>query len=139
MKIRDKKFLTNDELRYVLNGVRSATDEFSKEILKVGLTAQIVIEDVNWDDYETCNDMYDAVMENDINLYELKNYYMIDEILKKENSVEKVVERFLNELSDKIDEYSKSVDLTQMEGLLNEFKKIAGGSEEEIKEIKVEE
>ena len=139
MKIRDKKFLTNDELRYVLSGVQSATDEFSKEILKVGLTAQIVIEDVNWDEYETCNDMYDAVMENDIDLYEIKNYYIIDEIIKKENSVEKVVERFLNELSDKIDEYSKSVDLTQMEGLLNEFKKIAGGSEEEIKEIKVEE
>lgn len=139
MKIRDKKFLTNDELRYVLNGVRNATDEFSKEILKVGLTAQIVIEDVNWDEYETCNEMYDAVMENDIDLYELKNYYIIDEILKKENSVEKVVERFLNELSDKIDEYSKSVDLTQMEGLLNEFKKIAGGSEEEIQELKVEE
>ena len=133
MKIRDKKFLTNDELRYVLSGVQSGTDEFSKEMLKVGLVAQIIIEDVNWDEYDTCNDVYDAVMENDIDLYELKNYYIIDEILKKENSVEKVVERFLNELSDKIDEYSKSVDLTQMEGLVNEFKKVVGGSEEEIK------
>ena len=133
MKIRDKKFLTSDELSYIIRSMSSATDEFSKEILKVALVAQIVIDDVNWEEYDTCNDMYDAIMDSDVDLYEIKNYLEIDEIIRKENSLEKVVERFLDGLNQKIDEYAKSVDLTQMEGLLNEFKNISGGSEEEIK------
>jgi hypothetical protein len=144
MKIRDAKFLTNDELRYVLRSVSNATDEFSKEILKVALVAQIVILDVNWDEYETCNDMYDAVMAEGISFEnEIRNYYLIDKIIYNENSVEKIVANFLNDLSNKIDEYAKTVDLSQMEGLVDELKKLSGADEvkteaEKVEEIKIE-
>lgn len=138
MKIRDEKFLTNDELRYILRGVSNATDEFSKEILKVALVAQIVMPDVNWDEYETCNDMYDAVMAEGISFEnEIRNYYLIDKIIYNENSVEKIVANFLNDLSNKIDEYAKTVDLSQMEGLVGELKKLSGA--DEVKTEKVEE
>ena len=156
MKIRDNKFLTSDELSYIVNGVANATDEFSKEILKVALTAQIVVEDVDWSKYDTCNDIYDYMMQ-EFSKYDYKveeneregvedfcisiyNYGAIDTILERENSVEKTVERFLNGLNDKIDEYSKTVDITQLEGLLGELKKLGDGdgieNEEVLKEIK---
>lgn len=144
MKIRDKRFLTSDELTYVINGVENGTDEFSKEILKVALVAQIVIEDVNWDEYETCNDIYDAVMEEESKengfclAIDIENYYEIDEILRREHSVEKTVERFLYGLNKKIDEYAKRIDVSQLEGLLNELKNLEVENEE-VKEIVVEE
>ena len=141
MKLRDNKFLTSDELSYIVNGVANATDEFSKEILKVALTAQIVVEDVDWSKYDTCNDIYDYMMQ-EFSKYDYKegvedfcisiyNYGAIDTILERENSVEKTVEKFLNGLNDKIDEYSKTVDVTQLEGLLGELKKLSDGDGEE--------
>lgn len=144
MKLRDKRFLTSDELTYVINGVENGTDEFSKEILKVALVAQIVIEDVNWDEYETCNDIYDVVMEEESKedgfclAIDIENYYAIDEILRREHSVEKTVERFLYGLNKKIDEYAKRIDVGQLEGLLNELKNLEVENEE-AKEIVVEE
>ena len=136
MKIRDKKFLTSDELTYVLNAVQMATDEFSKEILKVALVAQIVIDDDDWNAidedgnaiYETCNDIYDAVMaeeavNEDFKLrYDIVNFWQIDDILDRETRADKVIANFLNELGAKIDEYAKTVDLGQLEGLLGELK-----------------
>lgn len=144
MKIRDKKFLTSDELTYVLNAVQMATDEFSKEILKVALVAQIVIDDVDWNAvdengnaiYETCNDIYDAVMaeeavNEDFKLrYDVVNFWQIDDILDRETRVDKVIANFLNELGAKIDEYAKTVDLGQLKGLLNELKNLEVENEE---------
>lgn len=122
-----RNYLTSDELIYILNRIGAATDEFSKEILKVSAAAQILIEDEDWTQYELCNDVYDKVMSEDINLYsEVKNYYVIDEILKKENSLEKVVERFLSGIESKIDEYGKQIDLESLKGLVGELKNLEG-------------
>lgn len=140
----EKNYLTNDELRYIINGLEDIDNEYDREIIKVALVIQILIKDVDWDKYNTCNEMYDAYMaQDDVDIEnDVKNYYKIDEILNKENSLEKIVERFLNGLSDKIDEYSKTVDVTQLEGLLGELKKLSDGdgieNEEVLKEIKIE-
>ena len=131
-----RNYLTSDDLTYILNSLEAVEDEFSREILKVALTAQILIDDEDWESYETCNDMYDKVMSEGIDMYaKITNYYMIDEVLEKKNSLEKVVERFLDGLNSKIDEYAKSVDLAQMENLLGELKGLSG-EDKETEEIK---
>lgn len=132
-----RNYLTSDDLTYILNTLDAVEDEFSREILKVALTAQILIEDEDWDSYNNCNDMYDKIVSEGINFYDkVKNYYVIDEIIRKQNSVEKVVERFLDGLNQKIDEYSKLIDLSQMETLVGELKKLGGEEKEEEKEEK---
>lgn len=140
----EKNYLTNDELHYIINGLEDIDNEYDREIVKVALAIQILIKDIDWGKYKTCNEMYDAyIAQDDVNIEtDVKNYYKIDEILNKENSLEKIVERFLNGLNDKIDEYSKTVDVTQLEGLLGELKKLSDGdgieNEEVLKEIKIE-
>ena len=132
-----RDYLTSDDLTYILNNLDAVEDEFSKEILKVALTAQILIEDGDWDSYNNCNDIYDKIVSEGINFYDkVKNYYVIDEIIRKQNSVEKVVERFLDGLNQKIDEYSKLIDLSQMETLIGELKKLGSEDKEEEKESK---
>ena len=133
-----RKYLTSDELTYVINSVEAATDDFSKEILKVALVAQILVEGEDWDKYELCNDIYDKMMEqDDIDLtYDVKNFYVIEDVLSKNNSIEKVVERFLDGINTKLDEYAKLVDTESLKGLLGELKELQG--EEENKELVVE-
>lgn len=133
MKLK-RNYLTSDEISYIINSLDAIDSEYSREIVKKALAAQILIDDVDWNQYETCNDMYDALMEqNDIDIeFDVKNYYVIDEILQKENSLEKVVERFLNGLNEKIDEYGKSVDLESLKGMLGELKKLEDGNNEEL-------
>lgn len=130
----EKNYLTNDELRYIINGLEDIDNEYDREIVKVASVIQILIKDVDWDKYDTCNEMYDAYMaQDDVDIEtDVKNYYKIDEILNKENSLEKIVERFLNGLSDKIDEYGKSVDLESLKGMLGELKKISGDDSQEL-------
>ena len=129
-----RQYLTSDELTHVINSVEAATDEFSKEILKVALVAQILVEGEDWDKYEVCNDIYDKMMEqDDICLdCDVKNFYVIDEIIKNNNSLEKVVGRFLNDISAKIDDYAKLVDTESLKGLLVELKELQKEDEKEL-------
>lgn len=128
-----RNYLTSDEISYIINSLEAIDGEYSREIVKKALIIQMLIDDVDWNQYESCNDMYDVYMaQDDIDIEcDVKNYYIIDEILQKENSLEKVVERFLNGLSDKIDEYGKSVDLESLKGMLGELKKLEDGGENE--------
>ena len=133
----ERNYLTSDEINYILNSLDGVDDEFSKEILKIALIGQMLIEDVNWDEYETCNDMYDAIVAEGIDLtMEVRNFYMIDDILYKENSLEKVVERFLNGIESKIEEYGKSIDAESLKGLIGELKNLEVENEEIKKELK---
>lgn len=129
-----RNYLTSDEISYIINSLEAIDGEYSREIVKKALIIQILIDDVDWNQYESCNDMYDAYMaQDDIDIeFDVKNYCIIDEILQKENSLEKVVERFLNGLNEKIDEYGKSVDLESLKGMLGELKKLENGDNEEL-------
>lgn len=133
MKLK-RNYLTSDEISYIINSLEAIDGEYSREIVKKALIIQILIDDVDWNQYESCNDMYDAYMaQDDIDIeFDVKNYCIIDEILQKENSLEKVVERFLNGLNKKIDEYGKSVDLESLKGMLGELKKLEDGDNEEL-------
>ena len=131
MKLK-RNYLTSDEISYIVNSLGAVDGEFDRLILKYALIGQMLVDEVDWDKFETCNDMYDYIMEEQSKedntlgdlLYEVENAYVIDDILNKENSLEKVVERFLNGLNDKIDEYAKKVDLESLKGLIGELEEL---------------
>lgn len=121
----ERNYLLSEEIRHILNSLDGIDDEFSKEILKKAFVGQMLIKDVNWEEYETCNDVYDAIIADGIDLeVEVKNFYVIDDILCKENSLEKVVEKFLNGIESKIEEYGKSIDAESLKGLIGELKEL---------------
>lgn len=141
----ERNYLTSDEINYIVTSLETVDDEFGKFILKYALIGQLLIKDVDWDKFENCNEMYDYIMEEQSKedntlgdlLYEVENAYVIDDILNKENSLEKVVERFLNGIENKIEEYGKSIDAESLKGLIGELKNLEVENEEVKKELNI--
>ena len=77
MKLK-KGYLTAEELEFIVSKMIGIEGAVNREILKVGLVAQFVIEDL--EEFESCNDIYNKLVETeDINLiYSVHNYDVID-------------------------------------------------------------
>jgi hypothetical protein len=87
------------------------TSEFQREILKYDLVAKILIAELKSDEPTSIAETYDILMENAIDLYkEVENLHLVDEIVAKEFSVAKTVERTLNGIVAQIDETMKNFD-----------------------------
>ena len=103
-----KKYLTSNELMEVVNELTKAENgelvhktAVERYILKVGMVAQIVLDDM--DKFKDCNEIYDYVVENDIDFeMEVNNYYMIDKLVNKELGIDTTVRVFLESLNSKL-------------------------------------
>ena len=99
-----KKFLTSNEIMEVVNELTKAENgelvhktAIERYILKVGMVAQIVLDDM--DKFKDCNEIYDYVVENDIDFdMEVNNYYMIDVLVKEELSTTNVIRDFVKSM-----------------------------------------
>ena len=107
--VRD--YLTSDELSFVVKSILEKESAIEREVVKVGLVAQLVCEDIG--DYENCNDIYDMIMaDSKLNFSEIiNNYNVIDKIIAQETSVEKILKDFVNSINEKLDKSIKDIDL----------------------------
>ena len=107
----------------------------NREILKVGLVAQFVIEDL--EEFESCNDIYNKLVETeDINLiYSVHNYDVIDKLVKEEIGIDKFMKDFLKGFEEKIDASMQNLDLN---GAVKELSKIAEGQKTTSRKKKAE-
>ena len=123
--VRD--YLTSAELGFIVNSMLEKDSALDREIVKVGLVAQLVAEDLG--EFEDCNDVYDKVVADDtINLSAIvNNYDVIDKIVTEELSVNKILKDFVIDINKKLDEMG-NIDL---EGAINQLKEIS--EKQEIK------
>ena len=56
--VRD--YLTSEEINYIVDSMLKNDNAVAREILKVGMVAQFLCEDL--DEFESCNDIYDKVV-----------------------------------------------------------------------------
>ena len=99
-----KKYLTSNEIMEVVNELTKVENgelvhktAVERYILKVGMVAQIVLDDM--DKFKDCNEIYDYVVENDIDFeMEVNNYYMIDVLVKEELSTTNVIRDFVKSM-----------------------------------------
>lgn len=107
--VRD--YLTSDEISFIVKSILEKESAIEREIVKVGLVAQLVCEDI--DNYENCNDIYDMVVsDSKLNFAEIiNNYNIIDKIIAQETSVEKILKDFVNSINEKLDKSIKDIDL----------------------------
>lgn len=117
--VRD--YLTSEELDYIVNAMLEKETAFEREILKVALVAQLVCEDIG--EFIDCNDIYDKVMTNDkINLSVIvRNYNVIDKIYQEETGANKILKDFIEDISVKIDNSIKNLDLNNAISQLKEI------------------
>lgn len=117
-----RNYLTSDELVGIVNELIQHESAVEREIIKVGMVAQCLI-DGGMKEYKDCNAMYDAIMENGIELdMEVSNYYMIDKLVNKELGVEKLIKDFVDSISDSIKDIPSTLDI---QNLMTQMKEVA--------------
>ena len=115
-----KKYLTSDEISYVVNEMVQRKNAVEREIVKVGRVAQLVIKDLG--EYENCNDIYDYIMEKGIDLTKIVNYNDIDKFVNEELGVNKIIADFVEDFTKNI---SKSLEGLDLNGAIAQLKEIA--------------
>ena len=114
-----KKYLTSNEIMEVVNELTKAENgelvhktAIERYILKVGMVAQIVLDDM--DKFKDCNEIYDYVVENDIDFeMEVNNYYMIDVLVKEELSATNVIRDFVKYMEVSMKDLPNTLNLEQ--------------------------
>lgn len=118
--VRD--YLTSEELNYIINAMLEKETALDREVVKVGLVAQLLAEDIG--EFNDCNDIYDKVVADDtINLSKIvNNYDIIDKIVAEELGIKKIIKEFTNNLNAKLDDATKNMDLN---GAIKQLKEIS--------------
>lgn len=111
----NRTYLKSEELNYIINTCLKSEDFISREFLKIGLCAQFVMDDIEISGFETCNDIYNYLVERGIDLNkEIVNIDVVDKTLDKYDSFDYKIDNLLKGM-EKISELSE---------LSNEIKKL---------------
>lgn len=135
MKIT-RDYLTSQELGFIVNAMLEKDNALDREIVKVGLVAQLLAEDIG--EFEDCNDVYDKVVADDtINLSAIvNNYDIIDKIVSEELGVNNILKDFvagINEKLDKASEIDINKAVSQLKELADERGELNGDNNEILK------
>ena len=120
-----RNYLTSNELKQIVDELTKIEDgklvydnACDREIVKTGIVLQCLCEEVKG--MKTCNDMYDWYMTQDFDLdTDVKNYYMIDILVKEELGTDNVIRDFISSLSDKLGGFDLTQSLEQIKGVIN--------------------
>jgi hypothetical protein len=123
-----RKYLTSYEIGFIVNEMLNKDNAVEREIVKVGLVAQLTVKDlVELTDeafkekFEDCNGVYDYIMEKGIDLTKIVNYNDIDRLVNEELGVNKVIRDFVVEFENKISKSLEGLDLNKAIGELKEL------------------
>lgn len=128
MTVFIKKYLTSNEIAFIVSEMLKHDNAVDREIVKVGMVAQLVLKEL--DEYEDCNGVYDYVMEKGIDLTKIVNYDTIDKLVNEEIGINKILKDFVVEFESKI---SKSLDGLDLNKAIGELKELSEKHENIIK------
>ena len=115
-----RNYLTVDDLSVIVANMIQREEAVNREILKIGITAQLLIEDLG--EFNNCDDIYDLVMKENIDFNkEVINFDRIDYLVEQEIGVVKVVKDFVDDMSKKITKSIESLDLNTVVKQLGEI------------------
>ena len=115
-----KKYLTSEEILFIVNEMLKHDDAVGREIVKVGMVAQLVVKNIG--EFEDCNGVYDYIMEKGIDLTKIVNYNTIDKLVNEELGINKIMKGFIEEFENNI---SKSLEKLDLNSAVKELKEIA--------------
>ena len=124
--VRD--YLTSEELAFIINAMLEKETALDREVVKVGLVAQLLAEDIG--EFNDCNDVYDKVVADDtINFSKIvNNYDVIDKLVAEELGVNNVIKEFVASINQKLDNAMQNVNL---DSAIKQLKELADKEETE--------
>ena len=115
-----RNYLTVDDLSVIVANMIQREEAVNREILKVGITAQLLIEDLG--EFKNCDDIYDLVMKENIDFNkEVINFNRIDYLVEQEIGMVKITKDFVNDMSKKITKSIENLDLNNVIKQLGEI------------------
>ena len=106
-----RNYLKTEEIAYVTEKMLSVETEFERQALRYGMIAQFLVDGLETNKNTNCNDYWNQLMENAIDLdKEVYNIQIVDKIVDRELGVAKTVEKILNGVIAQIDESMKAID-----------------------------
>ena len=118
-----RHYLTTEEIAYVTEKMLSVETEFERQVLKYGVIAQMLVDGLEVTEDTSCNDYWNQLMENAIDLdKEVYNIQIVDKIVERELGVAKTIEKILNSMIAQIDESMKAIDPKALVVELNKLK-----------------
>lgn len=121
--VRD--YLTSEELNFIVNAMLEKDSALDREVVKVGLVAQLLAEDIG--EFNDCNEVYDKVVaDSTINFSAIvNNYDIIDKIVAEELGVNNIIKDFVKDINERLDKM-ENIDL---ESVINQLKEISENQE----------
>lgn len=119
-----RNYLLDNELQEIVVNLVKEKSAIAREIMQVGMVCQFLCDEI--EEFETCNDIYNQYIkqdEFDLDL-DVKNYYLINYCVEEELGIGKIVEQFLTDISQKIDE----INIDEFTNKLQEFKGVLNGT-----------
>lgn len=119
MKLK-RNYLTSEELMFIANEVCQHDNAIEREMIKIGLIAQLIVDDLG--EFESCNDIYDKIMKEGIDLYQINNIHVLEDAIASETGIVRIIKDFVNDMSDRIVKSFENLDLN---GAVKQLKEIA--------------
>ena len=137
-----RKYLTSYEIGFIVNEMLNKDNAVEREIVKVGLVAQLTVKDlVELTDeafkekFEDCNSVYDYVMEKGIDLTKIVNYEALDRLYNEEVGVNKIIKDFVDDFKNEI---SKSLEGLNLNEAVSQLRELSENHEKIVKMPKSE-
>lgn len=128
-----RKYLTSDEMAFIISEMLKHDNAIEREIAKVGMVAQLVVKDLG--EYNDCNDVYDFVMEKGIDLTKVVNYEALDRVCNEEIGVNKIIKDFVDDFKNEI---SKSLEGLNLSDAIQQLKELSENHENIVNMPKTE-
>lgn len=140
-----RKYLTSYEIGFIVNEMLNKDSAVEREIVKVGLVAQLTVKDlVELTDeafkekFDDCNGVYDYVMEKGIDLTKIVNYEALDKLYNEEVGVNRIIKDFVDDFKNEISKSLEGINLneavSQLRELSENHKKIVEMPKAELEE-----
>lgn len=123
-----RKYLTSYEIGFIVNEMLNKDNAVEREIVKVGLVAQLTVKDlVELTDeafkekFDDCNGVYDYVMEKGIDLTKIVNYEALDRLYNEEVGVNRIIKDFVDDFKNEISKSLEGINLNEAVSQLREL------------------
>ena len=117
-----KKYLTSLEILFILSEMAKHENVGEREIVKVALVAQYTLKDLDKEEFEDCNDIYDYVMSHGIDLKKnIFNYQDLEKVADKEFGLETFMKNFMITSAEQIKKAIDDVNVDEVMSKINEY------------------
>jgi len=123
-----RNYLTTEDMTVIIEAVLKEDSALNREIVKVGVIGQRLIDKDELGNWKYQNDIYDKIMSDGINLEkEIVNYSVLEKCIDEELNMNTSVRTFLNEMVKRMPKkFDMNKTINSLKGMVGDAKSNRG-------------